>query len=282
MGWLVLVLHIILLIVPPSVMTWKLLGSISAHSVCFSGLRVHESTGVAANRQIRYLFSIQNNEDVALTGKRILKIRILDNLGRFAAGKDPEVYAGCNPLRVLMSADRTVWCAAFDELPALETWTIRFTTDGEGRNIRMTLEDADPAEAKKPSPAPASTKKPGPSVDLPVLSHTQLTLPADRESVFKGRYATPEAWWSFTASSLALGGYFVSVLYYVCGRDLTQITWVDTGLACLIVVFGCTLWWLTRRPAPSISQGYREPSETRPFEVIPATVVVVTPPPAAP
>src|SRR5258708_1867511 len=103
-GWVALIGRILLLIAPPSVLIWRLFSTIAAHSICLSGQRWGEEEST-----ILYRFAIQNNEDVSLTGKRNLTIRILDSAGRFSKKEDPVVYAGCNPIHSSMEKDLRAW-----------------------------------------------------------------------------------------------------------------------------------------------------------------------------
>jgi hypothetical protein len=56
------------------------------------------------------------------------------------------------------------------------------------------------------------------------------------------------------AVAFAVGGYCSAFYLFIYPKyGITYEDWIAPGL---IAVFGLALWWLTRRPAPSISQGY--------------------------
>jgi len=243
-GWMILLLQAVFLLVPPGVIFFRLFSVIGRHWVCFSGQRIFASDP----EKITYRFAIQNNEHVALPGRRTLTIRFEEPSGKFLEFSNPRVYAGCNAIRVRIDKERNVWTMSFDELPAYETWTIECETNRDAQNVKMSLSEADPADS-----------------DTPGLSHNELTLPADRNSVFVGRQTTPEAAWAATSVAFSLGG-FCAVYYVVlCGLNpqslATEAMWEDLVWPVSIVAFGMALWRVTRRPAPSVSQGYWSPSD---------------------
>jgi hypothetical protein len=244
-------LKLILLLLPPGLLSGRLLWAISAHSVCLSGRRVIEQ----AQSEIVYRFAIQNNEDVPITGTGRVSIDILDSDANFIKGTTPQVYAGCNAIRTSMDYELRRWTMTFDELPAYETWSIECCADSRAHNLRLAIERAE--SNSQTTSTNDTVQRPKAAPRLPRLSHSTLALPANKPSVFVGARRTPEAWWAATAVFIALGGYAVAFYYTV------YLTYEHFGLDDLIapmsiVGFGLTLWWLTRRPAPSISQGYWE------------------------
>jgi len=243
------ILKLILLLLPPGLLGGRLLWAISAHSVCLSGRRVTQE----GRPEILYRFAVQNNEEVAITGTGRLCIDILDSDGTFASGLPPQVYAGCNSIRTSMDEGRRHWSMSFDELPAYETWSIECRTDPRSQNLSLTIERAETNQQNTSSDKGAEGSPP-PS-RLPRLSRSRLSLPANKSSVFVGRRTTPEAWWAATAVTIALGGYTVA-FYYSVYRIYEHLGWADAIAPLSIMAFGLALWWLTRRPAPSISQGY--------------------------
>jgi hypothetical protein len=255
-GWFGLLVQLLLFLVPP-VLIVRLVNTIFAHSICLSGQRISNE----APFTIGYRFAIQNNEDVPLTGKRTLAIQILDPDGGFLEKETPDVYAGCNAILPGMDKDLKIWRITFEEMPAYETWTIQCRVNQHSRNVRVSIEQAEPTQEEV-----SSSKKEGDRLKNflsgPLrLSHRQLTLYADQMSVFEGRRTTPEWGWATTAVVLALAAYCVAIYFSVYKKYGGLRYEIDGTAAILIVVFGWALWRLTRRPAPSISQGFWNTSE---------------------
>lgn len=250
-GWIGLIAHLVFALAPPGALILWLLAIISRHSICLSGQRISDDD----DPLVLYRFAVQNNEDVPLAGKHRLRIRILDPDGLFPENTAPTVYAGCNEIHTSTDTDRRAWAMTFEELPAYETWTIDCPTNRHSRNVCLTIEESKPSDegkgkASEPSPPGASR-----------LTHWQLTLPADRTSVFVGRYTMPEFWWAALAVSSALCFYAAGIYLFVVLRH-RDVTLADWGAALSIALFGLALWYLTSRPAPSISQGYWKKTTT--------------------
>jgi hypothetical protein len=255
-GWIAAAIRFILFLAPPGALLW-LLSFITKHSICLSGQRIPQET----QSRIIYRFAIQNNEDVALTGKRSLAIQILDPAGRFSELTPPEVYAGCNEIRTSLEKGNRLWRMCFDELPALETWTIKCEMNLQSRNVRLSIGD-EPGESDHVSKA--SREEPAKALmpSVPRLSHSCFTLPADQTSVFEGRRTTPETGWAMLAVALALTGYVIAEYLFVFST-YGHFTYQDYVPPVVIAVFGWALWKLAfkRRSAPSISQGYWTPTQ---------------------
>src|ERR1700678_861889 len=114
-GWLTLLIQLLLVLAPPSWLIWRLLSTISAHSICLSGQRISRNE---RQTPVAYLVAIKNNEDVPLTGKRRLAIQILDAAGRFSDQRKPKIFVGCSAVHARMDDDFKVWTMTFDALPA--------------------------------------------------------------------------------------------------------------------------------------------------------------------
>lgn len=240
-GWLWLIIRLLFLLVSPTWFAWRVSSTVLAHSICLSGQRSRHKSA------LWYRFAIQNNEDVSLSGQRVLTIRILEDDGRFLSSHDeaPRLFVGCNPVRAFVAPDLRVLKLEFEELPAYDTWSIECHTNDLARNLVMTVEESKPAtdQAKEQQPAPSRPA---------VLSHTRLSLYGDQRSVFEGARTTPEATFAATAIGLLFLGYFAIVGFL---RSF-EYSWVDVACGLLILAFGFAMWWVIRRPAPSISQGY--------------------------
>jgi hypothetical protein len=158
-----------------------------------------------------------------------------------------------------MDKGRKTWRMTFDELPAYETWTIECELNHNARNLCLLMDETKPREEErrliKDEDNPTKVLQPA----APRLSHAQLILPADQSSVFVGRRMTPELWWATLAVIIALGAYS-SAFYIFVYREYRHLGNEDWVAPVSISVFGFGLWLLTRRPAPSISQGYWTPN----------------------
>jgi hypothetical protein len=102
----------------------------------------------------------------------------------------------------------------------------------------------------KPVKAAENDKNAAPGLRL---SHSRLMLKADQASVFGGRATTPEPGWAIAVFLIAL------CAYAACLYERWTVWDVLGPLA--IMLFCGVVWRFTRRPAPSISQGYWSPSQ---------------------
>jgi len=229
-SWLVLLLKILVGLVPVGTVLYILLSRIAAHSICLSGQRTSEDSADVAT----YRFALQNNEEAPLTGRQKLKVKILDANGEFVE-PSPAVYAGCTKFERSPDVPNKEWFMVFDELPAYDTWAVECTMNRHSRNIHLTIEE----EGSSSTPPTRLSKK-------------ELLLTADQQSVFVGRRKTPEAWWAWFVTAMALIAY--------CAWFEFKLTQLDLWFAAVVVVFSGVLFLLTRRDAPAITQGYVKPS----------------------
>src|SRR5579871_6191673 len=165
-GWLALILKIGL----PFLSGGYLLTRILAHSVSLSGQRTSDDNDPAVTCR----FALQNNEEVSVTSREQLSIRILDEGGQFDNAAPVTVYAGWNNIKAGLSQDGKLWTMQFDELPAYDTWTIDCTMNREARNVEVTLQEAG-----------------APLISSTFLSHDRLMLTSDRKSAFAGHRTKP-------------------------------------------------------------------------------------------
>jgi len=158
-----------------------------------------------------------------------------------------------------MDQDRRAWTMTFEELPAYETWTIECQTNQHARNLVLSIDDVNIPRVDQPSTKEDSGRN---KPHVPNLSHSQITLLGDQTSSFEGYRTTAEGKWAILAVIIAVGGYcsaFYAFIYRYYG-----INWLDWIAPVAIVLFGVVLWWFTRRPAPSITQGFWTPSRDIP------------------
>ena len=121
----------------------------------------------------------------------------------------------------------------FEELPAYDTWAIECSMNKHSQNIQVTIE-------KDESPLTPQTQ----------LSNSKLLLRADRQSVSVGRRKTPEGWWALFVTVIAL-----AVYCFWCFLFGFELPYLDLWFAAGIIAFSIFLFLLTRRDAPSITQG---------------------------
>jgi len=230
LGWLLFAFKIAL----PFISGGYLLTKILAHSVCLSGQRTSDDK----SNVVTCRFALQNNEEVSLTGRLKMTIRVLDEGGRFGDGDSAiGVYAGSNKIRGGIDESRKAWTMIFNELPAYDTWTITCTLTREARNIEVTLEDEDASLIRSR-----------------FLSHDKLLLTSDRKSVFAGYRTTLQLWWAASATVLALAAYAATALDLTLDFDRLGI--FDVVATASIAVMAVALYFTLRKPAPPITQGY--------------------------
>ena len=91
----------------------------------------------------------------------------------------------------------------------------------------------------------------------PELSHDKLALESPQNSAFVGRRTTPEFWWAGVATLGMLGAFFVTSRFLL---PESGARWSDLIGYGVIVAFNVALWLVTRKPSPSIAQGFWEES----------------------
>lgn len=230
------------------------------HSLCLYGKRTFSGDDC-----ITYRFAIQNNEDVPLKDNWRLKLTVLNEDGAFLesapgdAGQTFAVYAGCTTYQVALCDSRRERGIRFNELPAYETWTMDCVMNPQSRDVRLEIEiDAPPKAASSSSERGEDQPRRRSRTAESLLSHSRLTLAADRSSALVGHRRTPEISWAVGVVSIALIAYLIVVFNFVPGIPLF---WAVIAVL-IISSCGAFTYYLTHRQAPKVVQGYWTDSET--------------------